>query len=127
MISKFLALIHLILVFLPIGVFFIPIKYIQGVFKYLFLVLILIPIHWIFLDNQCLLTILGKEMGNMRNSETNSGFSEKYMKWLYQPIMKIIGWEWDELGIDKMVNLHWGFNFFLLWYFLFFVGKSKLL
>ena len=127
MLIEFLALLHLILIFLPIGVFFIPLNLIRKSFKYLFLILILIPIHWVFLDNQCLLTVMGKEMGNMRNSETSSGFSEKYMKWLYKPIMDIIGWEWDESGIDKMVNLHWGINFFLIWYFLFFIGKCKLI
>ncbi len=58
--------------------------------------------------------------------ETNSGFSEEYLEWLYRPIMTKIGWSWNSNGLDKMVNLHWLINFILLWYFLFFVGKSKL-
>ena len=91
------------------------------------MILILIPIHWVFFDNQCLFTLASKEAGNMRNTETTSGFSEKYMKWLYKPIMDFIGWEWNSVGLDKMVNLHWGINFFLLWYFLFFIGKCKLI
>tara|TARA_B100000123_G_C25399218_1_gene283596 strand:+ start:61 stop:444 length:384 start_codon:yes stop_codon:yes gene_type:complete len=127
MIIEILAIIHLALIFLPIAVFFTPLSYIRKSFKYLFLILILIPIHWVFFDNQCLFTLASKEAGNMRNTETTSGFSEKYMKWLYKPIMDFIGWEWNSVGLDKMVNLHWGINFFLLWYFLFFIGKCKLI
>lgn len=41
--------------------------------------------------------------------------------------MNIIGWKWDSEGLDKMVNLHWGINFILLWYFLFYIGKDKLI
>tara|TARA_B100001093_G_C26643200_1_gene934155 strand:- start:41 stop:424 length:384 start_codon:yes stop_codon:yes gene_type:complete len=127
MIIEILAVIHLALIFLPIAVFFTPLSYIRKSFKYLFLILILIPIHWVFFDNQCLFTLASKEAGNMRNTQTTSGFSEKYMKWLYKPIMDFIGWEWNSVGLDKMVNLHWGINFFLLWYFLFFIGKCKLI
>ena len=89
--------------------------------------LILIPIHWIFLDGQCVFTIITKYFGDMQNTETDSGFSEKYLKWLYEPIMNLIGWEWNDLGINKMVHLHWIVNFFLLWYYLFFVGRCELI
>ena len=127
MILELIAFIHLLLIFIPIIIFFIPIRFIKFSFKYIFLLLILIPIHWVFLDNQCLFTLLGKEMGNMEKSQTTSGFSEKYMKWLYKPLMNIFGWKWNSTGLDKMVNLHWGINFFLLWYYLFFIGKCLLI
>ena len=102
-------------------------KYIKYIFKYGFLLLLLIPIHWMLLDNKCVFTLVTKYFGDMDDVETESGFSEKYLKWLYQPIMNIIGLEWNSNGLFKMVNLHWGINFFLLWYFLFFVGKCNLI
>lgn len=123
----FINLLHFIFLFLPVLVFFIPMYIVKPLFKWAFLVLILTPIHWAFFDNHCVFTIFTKQMGNMRNVETDSGFSEKYLKWLYKPIMRILGWNWDEEGINKMVNLHWGINFILLWYFLFFIGKNKLI
>lgn len=127
MLGILLNLIHLLTVFIPVLIYFIPIKYFKNSFKFGFLFAILIPIHWVFFDNQCYFTIITKKTGDLQETNTNSGFSEKYMKWLYKPIMKIIGWEWNEKSIDKMVNLHWGINFFLIWYFLFYIGKNKLI
>lgn len=130
MIILLLNLVHFILLFSPIVIYFIPIKfmkYIKYIFKYGFLLLLLIPIHWMLLDNKCVFTLVTKYFGDMDDVETESGFSEKYLKWLYQPIMNIIGLEWNSNGLFKMVNLHWGINFFLLWYFLFFVGKCNLI
>lgn len=122
-----LNILHLFVLFLPVIIYFLPINYLEKYFKFLFLILIIIPIHWLFLDNRCILTIITKNMGNMRNTETSSGFSEKYLKWLYLPIMNILGWEWNEEGIDKIVNLHWGINNILLWYYLFYIGKDRLI
>ena len=122
-----LNILHLFILFLPVIIYFIPIIYTKKYFKFLFLLLILVPIHWLFFDNNCILTIISKDIGNMRNTETSSGFSEKYLKWLYKPIMNLIGWKWDESGINKMVNLHWGINNILIWYYLFYVGKEKLI
>ena len=125
-IVNILNFIHLILVFLPIFIYFIPLKYIAKSFKYLFLVLILIPIHWEFLDGKCLFTIITESQGGLVDSETNSSFSEIYLEWLYRPIMDIIGWPWNNKGLNKMVNLHWLINFILIWYFLFFKTNCKL-
>ena len=122
-----LNILHLIFVFFPIFIYLIPINYIKKSFKYIFLILILTPMHWVFLENQCLITTITKHLGNLKNTETKSGFSEKYLKWLYEPVMNIIGWKWNDSGLDKMVNLHWIFNFILLWYFLFFVGRKELI
>jgi len=126
MLVQILNAIHLILLFSPILLYFIPIKYVSRSFKYLFLILILIPIHWDFLDGKCIFTIFTERQGGLVEAETTSGFSEEYLEWLYRPIMNIIGWPWDNKGINKMVNLHWLFNFILLWYFLFFIAKCKL-
>ena len=41
--------------------------------------------------------------------------------------MNLLGWEWDEEGLNKIVNLHWGIiiNFILIWYYLFYIGKIE--
>ena len=122
-----LNLLHFIFLFFPIIVYFLPINILKPIFKWAFLVLILTPIHWVFFDNHCIFTIATKKMGNMKNVETNSGFSEKYLKWLYLPIMNSLGWDWDEEGLNKIVNLHWGINFILIWYYLFYIGKNRII
>ena len=127
MLVKALNLLHFILLFLPVIIFFIPIKYLNGIFKYIFLVLILVPIHWEFLDGRCIFTMFTQSQGGLVESETDSGFSEEYLEWLYRPIMNIIGWSWNNKGLNKMVNLHWLINFILLWYFLFFKTNCKLI
>lgn len=124
-----LNFIHLILLFSPVMLFFIPRFFIREygfLFKFYFLVMILIPIHWVFLDDQCLFTLLTIDSGSLRNAETTSQFSEVYLKWLYKPIMESIGWKWDSKGLSKMVNLHWAFNFLLLWYFNFYFAPKEL-
>ena len=127
MIVDLLNILHFILLFSPILIFFIPIKYLSGYFKYLFLILILIPIHWVFLDDKCIFTIFTEQQGGLVEAETTSGFSEEYLEWLYRPIMNVIGWPWNNKGLAKMVNLHWLLNFVLLWYFLFFKTNCKLI
>lgn len=126
MLVDLLNFIHLILLFSPIIIYYIPVKYLSGIFKYIFLILILIPIHWDFLDGKCLFTLFTEQQGGLVEAETTSGFSEEYLEWLYRPIMKIIGWKWNSKDLNKMVNLHWLVNFVLLWYFLFFKTNCKL-
>lgn len=126
MLVDLLNFIHLILLFSPVIIYYIPIKYLSGIFKYIFLILILIPIHWDFLDGKCLFTLFTEQQGGLIEAETTSGFSEEYLEWLYRPIMKLIGWKWNSKDLNKMVNLHWLLNFVLLWYFLFFKTNCKL-
>ena len=126
MIIEILAIIHLALIFLPIAVFFTPLSYIRKSFKYLFLILILIPIHWVFFNGKCIFTMITRKTGALDNTKTDSHFSEVYLKWLYQPIMNIIGWKWNNKGLSKMVNLHWVLNFGLLWYFVFYYARKQL-
>ena len=126
MLVNLLNFIHLILLFSPVIIYYIPIKYLSGIFKYIFLILILIPIHWDFLDGKCLFTLFTEQQGGLIEAETTSGFSEEYLEWLYRPIMKLIGWKWNSKDLNKMVNLHWLVNFVLLWYFLFFKTNCRL-
>lgn len=127
MIADILNFAHAVLLFLPVIIYFLPLEWFKSIFKWGFLVLILIPIHWVFFDNQCSFTLFTKSFNKDENKEQTRGFSETYLDWFYKPIVKVLGWDWDEKGIDKVVNLHWGINFVLLWYYLFFVGKQQLI
>ena len=59
-------------------------------------------------------------MGALQNTQTDSGFSETYLKWLYKPIINLIGWKWNDDGLDKVINLHWIINIIIIWYFIFY-------
>ena len=116
--------IHMFFVFVPFLIFAIPKLWIYKSFKYIMLLYILTPLHWIYFDNSCLFTIFTRDYGNnLQNTETDSQFSEKYLKWIYKPIMEMIGWKWTE-DIDKMVYLHWIVIFICLWYYAFFVNQK---
>lgn len=127
MIQILFNILHILFIFFPPFIFFINQKYLKSTFKYILLIAILVPVHWVFFGKQCVLTVLSKKFGDLKKSETTSGFSEVYMKWLYHPIMKFIGWKWNSEGLSKIVNLHWIINIFILWYYLFFIGKENLL
>ena len=120
MILKLLDLLHILFLFIPIVIFLVNQKYISNYKKYILLIIALVPLHWVFLDDHCVLTLLSKKMGNYNNSETTSQFSERYLKWLYLPIMKTLGWNWNSNDLEKMVSLHWILNILLVWYNTFF-------
>ena len=46
------------------------------------------------------------------------------MGWLYKPIMKLFGWDWDETGLSKMATLHSIWNILLIWHITFYI-KDK--
>ena len=89
--------------------------------KWILLLTALTPLHWKYFDNRCFLTYLSKKLGYYTDSNTDSEFSENNLGWLYKPIMNIIGWKWDDKGLDKMVNLHWIINILLIWIYTFYV------
>ena len=124
-----LNIIHLVMLFSPIWVFLVPlglIKKHRNIYLIYFLIMLLVPIHWVFFDNRCIFTMITMKTGALNNTETDSNFSEVYLKWLYKPIMNVIGWKWNNKGVAKMVNLHWVLNFILLWYFAFFYARKQL-
>ena len=126
MINNVLNFIHILGHLVPIVIFlFNPINSILGRIikkyaKFILLVMVLVPLHWVFIDDQCFLTILTKNTGDFKESETTSPFSEKYLQWLYKPIMDTFKWEWNSKGLDKMVTLHSIFNILLVWYYTFY-------
>ena len=119
--EKIINIFHIIFLFSPILIYAIPPVYLKPYMKWFLLIVILTPIHWKFFDNRCILTILSKKLFNSyQNTETDSEFSETNLKWLYKPIMNIIGWEWNDTGLDKMVYLHWTINILLVWFYTFY-------
>ena len=124
MIFDLLNLIHVLLVFSPISLLFVNPIYINKWFKYYVLIMLLVPLHWIFFDNKCIFTEISKYFGNYSNTETeNSQFTENYLKWLYNPIMKMINLDWNEKNINKASNFHWILNFLIIWYYIFYIFK----
>lgn len=120
-ISDLFNVLHMIFLFSPIIIFFIDKKWIKGWFKFLVLIMILTPLHWRFFDGECISTVITKKIGDFRETETTSSFSEKYLKWLYKPLMTyVFNLEWNNDGIGKMVHIHWILNFILIWYLIFF-------
>ena len=95
MLALFLDMLHLLLVFFPIIIFFIPrnTPLMFRLIKYSILILLLTPVHWPLTNNKCVLSIASKNLGGMQNTQTDSMFSEKYMMWLYGPMLKLIGEE----------------------------------
>ena len=124
-----LNIIHFVMLFSPIWLFLVPLRLIKryrNIFMIYFLIMLMVPIHWAFFDGKCIFTMLTLKTGSLNNTKTDSHFSEVYLKWLYKPIMDLIGWRWDSKGIIKMVNLHWVINFGLLWYFTFYYARKQL-
>ena len=89
------------------------------------LIYLLTPLHWIYLNNNCILSVITKKYGyNEQNIvENDSTFSEIYFKWFYKPAMSLFGWKWPN-DINLIINLHWIINFILLWYYAFFINQK---
>ena len=120
LITKLLNIFHIFILLIPFLIYFPNKKLIKPYSHWVLLIASYIPIHWVYFDNSCIFTDISIAMGDYQNSETTSEFSENNLKWLYLPIMNIFGWEWDSKGLDKMINLHWIINIFLIWYYCFY-------
>ena len=117
---------HLLMVFFPALVFLLPAKLSVPWYKYVFLALILIPLHWPLCDNKCFLTLASIKMGWLEDTGGDSAFSETYLRWLYEPFLSAVGLPWTAENVDKAVYAHWMVNFVLLWYYLCFVAQKQL-
>ncbi len=120
-----IVIVHYFILFLPIFLYIIPIYYTKKYFKYIFLAIILLPLHWALNGNKCWLTEVEKSIDE--NMEETSNFSRKHLKFLYKPIMTTIGLKWEnDDDLIRMTYIHWAFNFIILWIKLFFVNKCSL-
>ena len=125
MITYIFNIIHFIFLFTPVLIYFIKIELVQKYMHIIFLLIAITPLHWVFFDDQCISTILSKKMGDYQESETTSQFSERFMGWLYKPIMSIFGWEWNSEGLNKIISLHWIINVILIWNYCFYIQKRN--
>ena len=117
MLSTILNLLHLFIAYIPILIYFVPQSYVKSSIKYLFLLLIFVPVQWVILDGDCFLTTATKEVGGLEDKT----FTEEYFSWLYLPIMKVLGMKNNEKNWKKMLYLHYGVDVILVWYYIFFV------
>ena len=61
------------------------------------------------------------------DNETTENVSRKKLKWLYKPIVELLGMDWNSnKDLDFVVYLHWGLNFIVLWTYLFYIAKCKI-
>ena len=120
MVTKFLNFIHLILLFAPLIFLFIDKKTLRKyalLVKIVFLIYLLVPLHWAFFDDKCILTMFSRTKGDYANTRDSLGFTDANLKPLYKPIMDLIGWNWNKVNdVNKMVSLHWIVIFIILWY-----------
>jgi len=123
-ITRILNAIHVSFLSIPFVIFFLDKERFHPYVKWLFLIIVLTPLHWVFFKNRCVFTIMSKQFGDYEQGETTSEFSEYNMKWIYLPIMKAIGWKWNSEDLDKMVTLHWIMNIIIVWYYVFFVSYA---
>ena len=85
----------------------------------------LLPIHWALNKDKCFLSDIEKILDKKNKNEN---FSRKHLKWFYNPIMILFGLDWNkDEDLNKIVYIHWGFNYILLWIYLFYIHKCKLI
>lgn len=119
MISRIFDVLHLMLIFFPLWLPFFTKKFVNK--KTLLIILavyVAIPIHWYFFDNQCIVTYLTKKMGGHQDTKSKSSFSEKYLKWLYEPLLRLIGMEWNSENIGYGALITAVVNISVVWYLL---------
>tara|TARA_Y100000361_G_C10872088_1_gene194709 strand:- start:52 stop:435 length:384 start_codon:yes stop_codon:yes gene_type:complete len=116
--------IHILYIFLPLLIVLFPIKYIKHYFKYIFLASILTPIGWGINNNKCFLSNIVISL----DDTNNENISRKKLKWLYKPIVELLGMDWNSnKDLDFVVHLHWGLNFIVLWVYLFYIAKCEII
>ena len=123
MLFSIINILHLLYLFIPFIVLFIPsqilVRY-ASLIKYVSLMYLLTPVHWQLLNNRCILSILTKKSNKLQHSNDEVAFSEGYMRPMYEPIMKLFNWPWNKDYIMKMSGLHWILIVIAVWYIIFY-------
>ena len=127
MFSTIINILHFLGIFVPVLIYFFPVKYIKPIFKYVLLIYILIPMMWQFTNNECILTEFVIDNGHLNNTISESEFSEKYLSWLYKPLIKLAERKWTNTNINNIVHTHYILNLILLWAYLFFIGGKNVI
>ena len=117
-------LIHILFLFTPTILLFVPKVFLTRKLIWVLYCFISLPAMWKFFGDLCPLTIISKKLGGLQNTTSNSAFSEKYLKWLYLPIIRLYGGKWNDENIDRMAWLHWVVNTLTIWYLIFYSGGN---
>ena len=123
--AHFTDFVHLVLIFFPIIVYFIPVK--QFIVKVFFLLSALTPLGWIIFNNKCWMTVLVNSIMNTdgKNKEYEKSFSERYLGWwFYYPILRLFNRKPTSKNMDLAITWHWIINNILIWYYVFFHNCS---
>jgi len=113
--------IHLIIMFTPFIIICIDTKYTKPFIHWILLMAILLPLHWVFFRNQCLLTLISKKAGGYPEYSDNE-FTRANLKWLYYPIIKMFGMKWVKDDITKISIVHSIVNVTILWFYTFYIS-----
>ena len=121
MITQAVNMFHFSLMFVPFGIYAVPKRDIQVLMPWILLGNILVPLHWVFFDNMCLITKLSLYLGDYKDQESKSQFSDNHLMWLYNPLIRLCNWENDEKKMNKVATVHSFFNIVLVWHYCFYV------
>jgi hypothetical protein len=107
---------YIVLLLIPIIMFMVPKWMARYTAKYFLLIFILIPIHWKLCRSGSALRIVLEKLGeDYTEVTTNSVFSERYLKWFYEPFMNFFKLSWNSDNFDRVVSIHFGINIVILW------------
>lgn len=107
---------YIALLLIPIIMFMVPKWMARYTAKYFLLIFILIPIHWKICRSGSALRIVLEKLGeDYTEVTTNSVFSERYLKWFYEPFMNFFKLSWNSDNFDRVVSIHSGINIVILW------------
>lgn len=112
-----LDMFHLLLMFVPFILLCIKIEYLKYYkfqLKILFLLFILVPAHWMVLNDECLLTKISKQQGTIDN--VSNAFTKKYLSFIYYPILRFFNLPINDKYIDKLIGIHWILLLSCFWY-----------
>ena len=118
-VSGLINVIHILYLIAPFILLFIPkMQLIKAILplKLIFLVYLLTPLHWPFLDNKCILTVASVKTGDFKGEDQSWAFTDKYLRPVYEPLLNIVGLEWNLKNKNKMTYAHWIVIFIIMWY-----------
>ena len=115
-----LNFIHLVIMFTPIIILFIDVRYIKPLIHWILLLAIFIPLHWVFFSNKCAITLLSKKFGGYKEY-TDNEFSRTNLEWLYRPILRAFDMKWTKENITKISIVHSIINITVIWIYTFYI------
>lgn len=107
---------HMIISLFPFFMFLISKKVIGKYFKWIFLFYILIPMHWFFFNNRCLLTILHDKI----IPNDSEYFTDSYFGGVIKFVFNIFNIEKNEVTTDKCIDFISYINILLIWFYLYY-------